>query len=330
MSTNQIPRDEGMDNSLALLKEGYLFINDRMEKFQSDIFETRLMGQKVICMRGKEAAELFYDVDKFQRKWAIPNRIQETLLGKRGVQTLDGKQHLIRKHLFMSLMTPPHQKQLAEQIAEYWEREKKQWERKEKIILFEEAKKVLCKVACSWAGVPLLELEADSRADDFVSMVYAFGTIGPEHWKGRIARNRVEEWIEEIIENVRSGEIKAEQDSALYKMAFYKEADGQHFSTHLAAVELINVIRPIVAIATYITFSALALYEHPDQKEKLKNGDPAKGHRCPGEGITVEIMKATLDFLINKVDYAVPNQDLSYRLDRIPTLPKSGFVIRLS
>lgn len=314
----------------------------------------------------------------------------------------------------MSLMTPPHQKQLAEQIAEYWEREKKQWERKEKIILFEEAKKVLCKVACSWAGVPLLELEADSRADDFISMVYAFGTIGPEHWKGRIARNRVEEWIEEIIENVRSGEIKAEQDSALYKMAFYKEADGQHFSTHLAAVELINVIRPIVAIATYITFSALALYEHPDQKEKLKNGtredlerfihevrrfypfgpfvgarvkktfhwknvefkkgtlvfldiygtnrdpriwehpnqfdpdrfqdwdgdlyefiphgggDPAKGHRCPGEGITVEIMKATLDFLINKVDYAVPNQDLSYRLDRIPTLPKSGFVIRLS
>lgn len=414
MSTNQIPRDEGMDNSLALLKEGYLFINNRVEKFQSDIFETRLMGQKAICMRGKEAAELFYDVDKFQRKWAIPNRIQETLLGKRGVQTLDGKQHLIRKHLFMSLMTPPHQKQLAEQIAEYWEREKKQWERKEKIILFEEAKKVLCKVACSWAGVPLLELEADSRADDFISMVYAFGTIGPEHWKGRIARNRVEEWIEEIIENVRSGEIKAEQDSALYKMAFYKEADGQHFSTHLAAVELINVIRPIVAIATYITFSALALYEHPDQKEKLKNGtredlerfihevrryypfgpfvgarvkktfhwknvefkkgtlvfldiygtnrdpriwehpnqfdpdrfqdwdgdlyefiphgggDPAKGHRCPGEGITVEIMKATLDFLINKVDYAVPNQDLSYRLDRIPTLPKSGFIIRLS
>lgn len=146
MSTNQIPRDEGMDNSLALLKEGYLFINNRVEKFQSDIFETRLMGQKVICMRGKEAAELFYDVDKFQRKWAIPNRIQETLLGKRGVQTLDGKQHLIRKHLFMSLMTPPHQKQLAEQIAEYWEREKKQWERKEKIILFDEAKKCYVKL----------------------------------------------------------------------------------------------------------------------------------------------------------------------------------------
>lgn len=30
MSTNQIPRDEGMDNSLALLKEGYLFINNRV------------------------------------------------------------------------------------------------------------------------------------------------------------------------------------------------------------------------------------------------------------------------------------------------------------
>jgi hypothetical protein len=137
----------------------------------------------------------------------------------------------------------------------------------------------------------------------------------------------------------------------------------------MAAKELINMIHPIVAISTYITFIALALYEHSEFKnmllsdadaphmfvqevrrfypftpfvgEKVKiefewngcefiphgGGDPDNGYRCPGESITVEIMKATLDFLVNKIDFKVPNQDLSYNMARIPTLPKSGFII---
>lgn len=88
MATNQIPRDDGFDNSLALLKEGYLYIHNRVETFQSDLFKTRIMGKNAICMRGKEAAKLFYDEDKFQRKLAVPNRIQETLIGKRAIQTV--------------------------------------------------------------------------------------------------------------------------------------------------------------------------------------------------------------------------------------------------
>ncbi|CAB3389417.1 protein of unknown function [Kyrpidia spormannii] len=38
----------------------------------------------------------------------------------------------------------------------------------------------------------------------------------------------------------------------------------------MLAVELINVLRPIVTIATFITFSALALHEHPECKEKIR------------------------------------------------------------
>ena len=56
-------------------------------------------------------------------------------------------------------------------------------------------------------------------------------------------------------------------------------------------------------------------------------GDPANGHRCPGESITVEIMKATLNFLMNKIDYKVPDQNLGYNMARRPTLPKSGFIL---
>jgi fatty-acid peroxygenase len=41
----------------------------------------------------------------------------------------------------------------------------------------------------------------------------------------------------------------------------------------MAAIELINLLRPIVAISTYITFAALALHHHPECLTKLKESD---------------------------------------------------------
>lgn len=38
-------------------------------------------------------------------------------------------------------------------------------------------------------------------------------------------------------------------------------------------IELINLLRPIIAISIFITFTALALYEHEDSKEKLGQGN---------------------------------------------------------
>ncbi|WLD93871.1 cytochrome P450 [Alkalihalobacillus sp. AL-G] len=408
----QVPHDKSLDNSLALMQEGYLFIQNRVDRYESDLFEARLMGQKVICMSGQEAAKVFYDSERFQRKGAAPKRIQKSLFGVGGIQTMDGKAHIHRKLLFMSLMTAKHQKRLAELTIEQWQASISQWEGAEKVVLFDEAKDILCRTACDWAGVPLKESEVKERADDFSAMVDAFGAVGPRHWKGRRARNRAEEWIRGVIEDVRAGKLGAEEGSALSAMAFHKELDGSELDTQMAAVELINVLRPIVAIATFITFSALALHKHPECKEKLQSGksdylemfaqevrryypfgpfvgarvrkdfswnkckfnegmlvlldmygtnhdsrlwenpnefrperfeewegslfdfipqgggDPAKGHRCPGEGITVEVMKASIDFLINKVSFEVPEQDLSYSLVKMPNLPESGFVMK--
>jgi fatty-acid peroxygenase len=83
--TNQIPREEGIDHSLSLVREGYMFILNRLRSFNSNVFETRLLGKKAICMEGKEAAEIFYDTEKFKRKDAAPNRGIQTLFGKNGV-----------------------------------------------------------------------------------------------------------------------------------------------------------------------------------------------------------------------------------------------------
>lgn len=81
-TTGKIPREKGLDQTLALLREGYEFISNRCELFQSDIFETRLMGEKVICMSGEEAARIFYNPRLFQRKGAAPKRVQKRCLEK--------------------------------------------------------------------------------------------------------------------------------------------------------------------------------------------------------------------------------------------------------
>jgi fatty-acid peroxygenase len=409
----QIPHDKSLDNSLALMKEGYEFIPNRKEKYESELFEARLLGQRVICISGEEAARLFYDTDRFKRNGAAPKRIQKTLFGENAIQTMDGDAHIHRKLLFMSLMTPPHQKRLAQMAMEEWKAAAAKWEKDgSEIVLLEEARGILCRVACAWAGVPLKEKDEKERAAEFAAMVDAFGAVGPRHWKGRHARNSSEDWIRGVIEDVRDGKLAAEEGTALHEMAFHKNLDGTRLDSQLAAVELINVLRPIVAISTFIAFSALALHGHPRYKEMLQTGngrelemfaqevrrfypfgpflgaivrkdftwkealfkegmlvlldiygtnhdprlwedpfefcperfggwdgslfdlipqgggDPSKGHRCPGEGITVEVIKASLDFLVNRIEYSVPeDQDLSFSLSRMPTFPESGFII---
>lgn len=406
-----IAKDKGIDNTIPMLQDGYLFIKNRADMYKSDIFETHMLGQKVICMSGEEAAKLFYDPEMFRRNGAAPKRIQKTLFGENGIQTMDGEAHTHRKNLFMSLVTPQKQKRLAELVEERMAASIVKWEDSKEIVLFDEAKKILCQAACYWAGVPLQESEIKKRAEDFSSMVDGFEAVGPRYWKGKAARSKAEEWIKGIIEDVRSGRLDAEEGSALHTMAFFRELDGNKMDAQMASIELINVIRPIVAIATFIAFEALALHEHPECTEKLTagddsyremfvqevrryypftpslgakakkdftlngyeikkdmlvildvygtdhdpkiwekpdefhperfkewkgslfgfipqgGGDPYETHRCPGDGITVEIMKASLDFLINKIEYEVPEQDLSYNLARIPSLPEDGFVM---
>jgi fatty-acid peroxygenase len=410
----QIPHDKSLDNSLALMREGYEFIPNRKERYGTELFEARLLGQKVICMSGQEAARLFYDTDRFQRNGAAPKRIQKTLFGENAIQTMDGDAHIHRKLLFMSLMTPPHQQRLARMAMNEWKAAAAEWEKDGgEIVLLDEARVILCRIACAWAGVPLKQEDEKERAEEFADMVDAFGAIGPRHWKGRHARSSSEDWIQGIIEDVRDGKLAAEEGSALHEMAFHKNLDGTHLDSRMAAVELINVLRPIVAISTFIAFSALALHGHPRYKEVLQTGsgselemfvqevrrfypfgpflgaivrkdfiwrdaefkegmlvlldiygtshdpllwkepfefrperfeswdgslfdlipqgggDASKGHRCPGEGITIEIMKASLDFLVKEIDYTVPeDQDLSFSLSRMPTFPRSGFIIR--
>ncbi|KGR79244.1 cytochrome P450 [Ureibacillus manganicus] len=412
MSNNQIPREDGIDHTLPLLKEGYEFILNRKRSFNSNIFETRIMGKKSLCMSGRDAAQVFYDTHLFHREGAAPNRLVQTLFGENGVQSLDGQAHRHRKEMHMSIMNEKNIKKFQELAIQYWEKALDHWTKKEDIVLYDEVKELLCKVACTWAGVLVEEEEIKWLTKELSEMFEGAGAIGPNHWKGRNAQNNVEKWMGELVGKIREGKLIPPEDTALYQYTWYKDLDGNLLDPSIVVVELLNVYRPMVAIAVYINFVALALIEHPDEIEKLKNADEkytymfidevrryypffpfiaAKvkedftwrdykiekgtlayldiygtnhdenlwlypqefnpnrfadqgndrfsfipqgggeyltGHRCAGEQLTIEMMKVSLDYLVNHMDYEVPEQDLTFEMNEFPSIPRSRVILR--
>ena len=66
-----IPRDPAFDSTLAVVREGYRFIANRCKALRSDMFETRLLLQRATCIRGEEAARIFYGSENFTRVGAM-------------------------------------------------------------------------------------------------------------------------------------------------------------------------------------------------------------------------------------------------------------------
>ena len=408
---SKIPQDRSLDSILALKFEGYEFISKRCQRYQTDIFQTRLLLKKTICLRGESATKIFYDPEKFIRKQAAPKRLQKTLFGQGGVQGMDGDAHRHRKQMFMSLMSDEGIQRLADLTKEQWLAYARKWSQMDRVVLFDEAREVFCRASCIWTGVPLPESVVKRRTKDLGAMIDGSGAVGLKHWQGRRSRKRAEKWIEQIIQQVRNNQLEISKSSALYAIANHRNLDGALLDKHTAAVELINILRPTVAIARYVVFAVLALHEYPECRQKLQDGgdkycewfvfevrryypffpfavavvsqdfnwrgyhfpqgrrvlldlygtnhDPKLwlnpedfyperfdewnesqfsfipqgggdyyiNHRCPGEWITIELMKVTLNFLTQSLKYNVPQQNLEISLSRMPTIPKSGFAI---
>src|SRR5690625_7805221 len=61
-------------------------------------------------------------------------------------------------------------------------------------------------------------------------------------------------------------------NTILYRFAWQHDMNGDLFNSKTAAVEIINLLRPIVAISIFINFLMLAIHHYPEEKEKLKSG----------------------------------------------------------
>ena len=384
------------DDTLAFKLEGYAFISNRCHAIGKDVFDTRIFLQRTICMLGADAARLFYDGDAMQREGVAPLRVQATLFGRGGVQSLDGEPHRIRKQLFLSLLKPEAVARMASLFEQMTITSVPRWP--ERVSLFEAVQDILAHAVCEWVGV---RIDDERRIRDVAAMIDGSGGAGPRNWRGRVGRARAEWWIEREIDQIRNAKMPP--------IGMLGTIAQSSLDRHTAAVELLNIIRPTVAVARYITFVAHALHEYPHVADMLRDdrmiepfvhevrrfypffpaavartrksfqwhdielpegvrvmldlygtnhddrswldpntfrperfvgwigdpyslipqgaGDVAITHRCPGEALTIELMKAATRMFTRTLTYDVPLQDLSMSLARIPALPASRFLV---
>lgn len=405
------------DGTIGLLAHGYAWLPNRMRDSADDTVRTRLLGRPTTALHGPDAVAFFYDEKNVVRAAALPDPVLDTLFGQGGVHTLDGDAHRVRKAMFNALLKDDTGvAALGGHVGRRW-REAMAGRRRERVVLFDEAAEVLALAVCDWAGVPLSTVAVAELARDCTAMVDGFAAPGPRHLRARRARRRQEDAQAALIAEVRRAPEAAAGHSALATVAWHRDAQGNLLDLHTAAVELLNIIRPTVAVAWFATFAAHALHRWPHHRTLLREdtggeyaeafahevrrfypfapfvgglaardltwhgydipkgslvlldlygqnhdarlweqpyrfephrfahprgtrdpldalvpqggADPAGHHRCPGEDITVTTLAAFAGELAH-LDYSVPDQDLTIPLSRMPTLPRSGFELRLS
>jgi len=267
---NGIQRLDASDSTIAFLREGYPFITRRCRKLGTDAFRTRLMMSPVTCAYGREAAEIFYAPDRFTRRGSMPSMTVRMLQGFGSVQTLDGAAHRERKALFLELLMEEGEIARLRTLAEEeWSAAASRWHPGAPLSVLEEAALVLARTTLRWLGLSPRRQVAPARAEECLSMIKGAGTLGPLTLaRGVLLRGRAERWAANIIDDVRNDRCPVDADAPIRRIAAQRDAEGVPLSLHVAGLELLNLLRPIVAIAVFITHAALALRQHPEWRER--------------------------------------------------------------
>lgn len=268
----EIPHDHLFDSSLAIVADPYGFIGKRCDRVGADIFRTRLLLKTNICLRGRDAAEMYYDQDRFYRKGAAVARAEIVLTGRGGVQGLDHEPHHHRKAMFTSVVGPHTACDVAGRCTDEWRRRATRWASQNSVGFYDETREVICRAVCDWAGLPIKEEELPG-VTQMLATLYEFPVaIGWTHWRARWVRKKADRWAAGVIEDVRAGKIKPPAGSALEVVANHRDLEGNLLSPHVAGVEIQNVIRPTIAVSVFVVHAAQMLDEHPECRQQLAAG----------------------------------------------------------
>lgn len=155
----------------------------------------------------------------------------------------------------------------------HWDAAIDRWQHQHDVVLLPEAGAVLCRAVHEWAGVPLADDDVGERVAMLHALIDTPAKAGPGHWRGRRARTELDRWAVKLIEDVRAGTLTSPEGRPLHAIAVHRDRRGELLDPSIAAVELINVLRPTVAIDRFIVFAALSLLEHPEWYERLRTND---------------------------------------------------------
>lgn len=257
------------DHSLAFLRRGYGFISWHCDRLGTDGFSARLLGKRMVCLRGLDAAQLVYQPGLFPREPLMPSFASKLLQDEGSVQTLEGDHHTHRKQLFTEQLDTAGKGSLVEAFTEEFEAARPAWARRSRITIHDEFVQLLGRAVMRWVG-----LTPDrTRIAELAAMIDYAGSPGPMNWLTHLRRSRTEAWARRIIRESRQA---GDQASRISTFAQFQDPGENLLDEATAAVELINILRPVVAVSRFMTFAVMSLEEHPDFRKRISEGDTAR------------------------------------------------------
>jgi len=372
----------------------------------------RLAGRPALVVRGDDGARLFYNNALFRRHRAAPTFVANPLFGRGAVHGLDDAAHQQRKQVFLSVLTGAEIQRLVDEVERDWTDHVATWPGRGRIDVYQEAVWSLGASVIRWSGAhpPSNPREL---VGDLAEMVDHFGSAAPKVAPARRrARRRAESWAATAVAASRLALTPGEPRRPVDVIASAVDVDGAPLDERTAAVELLNLLRPTVAVAWFVAFTAAVIADHPDlraglctvtgtpadreafahelrrtcpfvpalaararsevtwQGHRLRRGqrlvldvwstnnlpsrwpqpavfdlhrftrnlhtaydfipqgggDPAHGHRCPGEPVTIRIIEVCAQHLAD-LAFTMSPDDRTYPKTAIPTRPKARLIV---
>jgi fatty-acid peroxygenase len=223
--------------------------------------------ERAVFLSGREASAFFYDRSQFRRAGAMPGFLEATLFGAGGVQGLDGAAHRHRKALSLGLAGP---ERTGRPVALGLEDVERALHAPPAATLQEAFEIALTRAAFRWTALPVPEEELPARTRDIASRFKHAGSVNLHHLQARRARHTTERWARRAVEDTRSGRIAPPEGSPLATVSAWRDPAGELLPADVASVELLNLIRPYVAISAYLTFAAHRLAVSPEWRDRLR------------------------------------------------------------
>lgn len=248
----------GPDRSISLLRHGYRFWDLVRREQGSEVVRARLLHERVTAIRGAEAAELFYEESGTERASALPTALVGPLFGSGPVHMLDLGPHAHRKSLFTDILDARASADVTDRLGRLWDERAATWTT---VDLFDEVGAMLFEAGCDWIGIPYEPDEVGRRTRDLLALVDGFGAPNARNVRARLARRRTDAWVSGLVERSRASLYG---DTPLDRVARHRDVDGELLPVHTAAVEVVNLLRPLVAVTWMVSGLFRAYADHPE------------------------------------------------------------------
>jgi fatty-acid peroxygenase len=248
------------DLGILLARHGYDAVaRDRTARGGADTYVSRLLGRRTVVLGDPDGARAFYDESLARRAGAVPPPLAWLLFGRGAVHGMDGTEHRDRKRLLLDVLDPDGLHSLVDEVRGALVTRAGGWVGRE-VDLHRELVSVYGAATLHWAGLDVTRREADLVSRRLAEIVDGFGFAGPAYVRGWRARRWAERWARTAVRDARDGRTSPVTGSALQMIAATDLDERQ------AAVELLNVLRPTVAVSWLGCFAGLALASVPAEE----------------------------------------------------------------